>query len=238
MATMRTHRELFALLYTKYHTPNSGGILWSFDPGETTGVACFDYTIENEDSYVEPKLLYAVGISTPSAEDTLTFVSHTINTVYPNHSNQEIINQSTFIIESYLVYPWAVKEHTWSSIHTAQMIGGLKAYAGHHNIPLHMQSASKGKSFWHKQRTKKFINEVLTTQNNTNTNTNTKQHKTTQIQNNNPHAIDAVSHGLHFLTSKGDTIGNRRNRQHQSSAALHFTPTNTDDPPTDTQPTA
>lgn len=51
------------------------------------------------------------------------------------------------VYESYRIYAWRTKQHTWASLLTPRLIGGLEFLCRLRNVPHQAQSAQQGKAF-------------------------------------------------------------------------------------------
>lgn len=94
----------------------------SYDPGETTGIAHFEYG--ELESYWESKSILNIG-------------EHYLK-MRPNIT----------VIEKFQLYDWKAKSKSWSTFPTIEVIGVLKFLAALNGSRVVLQSASTGKGFW------------------------------------------------------------------------------------------
>jgi len=98
-------------------------MLLAFDPGQTTGWACFcrgELVAVGQTSKID-----AVEKALPQLEDVF-----------------ERIHPTLVIIEDYRVYAHKAKAHSWNSLHTPKLIGAIQALCSLRKIPVVMQMAS------------------------------------------------------------------------------------------------
>jgi len=102
----------------------------AIDPGETTGIAVW-----NTSSYgkMQIKLFQVETKDVGSGFDTLL---GGIKTIAPDHIR----------CEEYRVYNWMADSHSWSVLHTPQLIGAVKVLAHMLNIPLSFKLAQQPKA--------------------------------------------------------------------------------------------
>jgi hypothetical protein len=98
------------------------------DPGETTGLC----------------VLYK-GSFYPFQKNTS--ILDWAATAYDRLLRPERTRDTLVVAESYRIYSWKTKDHTWASLHTPRIIGGIQFLCKLRNIPLVMQSAAQGKAF-------------------------------------------------------------------------------------------
>jgi hypothetical protein len=115
------------------HPDFSASKFLALDPGETTGVAWWDGTTISLWQWDTKDLVHAFQ----TLEEFLhgTVVDH-------------------IRIENYRVYGWMADSHSWSELHTAQWIGGIKICAGLNNVPLSLKMAQAAKAFWTDEKLK------------------------------------------------------------------------------------
>lgn len=130
--------------------------LLCLDPGETTGWAVFDRGV----------FAQAGQLNTKPDVYTQT-VPQFLQTIQPTH----------IIMENYKVYAHKLKDHSWSSLHTSQLIGSIKMLSSMQNIGVSLQMASQAKGFC----------------------TDEKLRKWGMYQTGLKHARDAIRHGCYFL---------------------------------------
>ena len=103
-----------------------------FDPGETTGYALFESSVD------DVKLLKWDQLKSWPLEQSVEKFS-------PILSMEPAITQVVF--ESYQMYSWKEKEHHFSDIPTLQIIGCLKTLCIQHLIPYKSQTPQIAKQF-------------------------------------------------------------------------------------------
>lgn len=101
--------------------------LLCLDPGETTGVAVFD----------KGQLL---GYRQAATGD-LTMGTEAMNELILLERPQLIV------MEDYKVYGWKVKQHSWASLHTPQLLGTITTLALLAGIPIERRMAQEPKTF-------------------------------------------------------------------------------------------
>lgn len=101
----------------------------ALDPGETTGVAIWEGSLERVEMFqLETK---DVG----QAFDTLREV---VCHFKPDHIRAE----------EYRVYNWMAESHSWSVLHTPQLIGAIRVLAHLEKVPLTLKLAQHAKATW------------------------------------------------------------------------------------------
>lgn len=135
--------------------------LLALDPGETTGVCQIERIGDNTllvNQFQEHTNIIEWGID--SFDKLISFYTPSI-----------------VIIESYRIYSWKTKQHTWQSLHTPRLIGVAECLCRLKRIPLIQQSAQQGKGFVTDERLKEwdFYKPGI------------------------PHSMDATRHMLQFL---------------------------------------
>lgn len=86
-------------------------------------------------------------------------------------------NPDMMIIENYRVYPWLLKQHSWSEIPTLRYIGALQHIAALRGTPVRLQMAQLVKTYC----------------------TNPKLRQWGLYREDKKHANDAIRHGCYFL---------------------------------------
>lgn len=81
------------------------------------------------------------------------------------------------VMESYRIYPWQLKQHSFSDVPTLRYIGALQMLASQRRIPITLQAAAVAKEFA----------------------TDAKLRAWGLWQPNKRHANDSIKHGAHFL---------------------------------------
>lgn len=104
----------------------------AIDPGETTGVC-----------------VYSNGVFYPFQKNTsiIEWAADFLNLLICSHD-------TLVVAESYRIYAWRTKQHTWASLLTPRIIGGIETLCRLREIPLIMQSAQMGKGFMTDDRLK------------------------------------------------------------------------------------
>lgn len=97
------------------------------DPGETTGICCFE----------GPDLLDARQLKTKDAADGGAQILRYIKEWNPN----------VLVVEDYRVYAWKTQDHTWASLHTPRLIGILEYIGQTECIPVVKRMAQQAKGF-------------------------------------------------------------------------------------------
>lgn len=132
--------------------------LLALDPGETTGWAQF----------MGGNLIAHGFLGTGTFEQAVPEVTKLIDTKKPDHIR----------IEDYKVYPWLTQQHTFSSLHTPQLIGAIETLAVQRGIRTSREMAQRPKNFCTDDKLKMWGMYVT-----------------------NKHARDAIRHGcFYFLT--------------------------------------
>jgi hypothetical protein len=108
------------------------GRLLSLDPGQTTGYAVWECLSQSV------VLLDAGQLYTWAKEDIDVRPLNAIISKYgPTHT----------VLESYQIYEWKNKDHSWSQVPTIQVIGGIKVLCQWNNITYSQQTAQVAKQF-------------------------------------------------------------------------------------------
>lgn len=107
------------------------GRILAFDPGETTGYACFE---ASED---DVKLVQQGQVKTWPLDEGLRNIEFVITAMQPDK----------VVFESYQVYEWKASEHSWSQVPTIQIIGMIRTLLLQMAIPEHTQTAQIAKNF-------------------------------------------------------------------------------------------
>jgi hypothetical protein len=118
-------------LITRLNKHDFRGRIAIFDPGETTGFACFQRTAE------VTVLLGCQQIPTWPIESGYLELQKVLDEYRP----------SRVLYEAYHVYKWRLEEHTFSEVPTIQIIGALKLLLLQRGIPYSNQTAQVGKGF-------------------------------------------------------------------------------------------
>ena len=140
------------------------GQVLAIDPGETTGIAEFENL----------NRVKAYQVSTKDIEQGARQVTPILlNT-----------NWDRVIVEEYRVFSWRAKQHSWSHLHTAQLIGSIKGTCALEDLRVVMQTPQSAKGFCDNVKLKDWGFYIK----------------------GEPHARDAIRHGCYYLLfgSKGD----------------------------------
>jgi hypothetical protein len=108
------------------HYPNE--LIFAFDPGETTGFSIWR----------GGELLEAHQLQTKTIQDAWRAIEHDF---------LDVRVPDRIVMESYHIYKWRTEQHTWSAVHTLQLIGGIKMLAIQWTIPVYEQTAQVAKNF-------------------------------------------------------------------------------------------
>lgn len=155
----------FTNLYNKLH-PNKvpPARLLSLDPGETTGWSI----------YKGPVLYHGDQLETK--DNMFNNVIELLDATDPTH----------IICEDYKVYAHKLKDHSWASLHTPQLIGAIRMLAYQRNIPVFFQMAQQAKGFCTDDKLKKW------------------GYYKTGLR----HGRDSIRHGCYFLLFNKEDWGN------------------------------
>lgn len=105
--------------------------IMTFDPGETTGWATFDPSLE--------KKKVSAG-----QQNTKTFDPGSIMDLRDMIAS---FKPDAVVYESYRIYSWKSENHMWSEVHTLQVIGVVRYLCAEMGIPIYFQSAQIAKNF-------------------------------------------------------------------------------------------
>jgi|BioPla2DNA2_1021312.scaffolds.fasta_scaffold122969_2 hypothetical protein len=100
--------------------------LLTIDPGETTGWAFFKYG--------ELSTTGQIVIDKHNLADS---IEPLMNDIQP----------TVVVLENYRVYPWKMKQHSWSNLFTPQLIGAIQYLCSQRKIPVYLQMANQAKTF-------------------------------------------------------------------------------------------
>jgi len=106
--------------------PVSKELVLAIDPGVTTGFALFQFPHLRGHAQFRSTLV-------PSAARRVRLV---IDKYQPQH----------IVVEEYVIYPWMVRQQSWSSLHTVRLIGAIELIAADLKLPLTKQQALKAKN--------------------------------------------------------------------------------------------
>jgi len=144
-----------------HHSKKAGrelpSCLLCIDPGETTGWAIFHTT----------GLFHVDQFGTPDAASGTEEVKKILLQYKPDE----------VVIEDYRVYSWRSQHHSWSSLHTPRLIGGIEYLCHERGIKLTKQMAQTGKNFVSNEKLKAWG----------------------FYRPGKKHAMDAVRHGCYYL---------------------------------------
>lgn len=102
------------------------------DPGETTGTALI------VGPYVEGTAVESVGqIKGMTVPEAFVKIRQLIIDTKPD----------VVVMENYKVYSWKTRDHSWSDLFTARLIGAIECYCFDQNIKLVKQMAQQAKGF-------------------------------------------------------------------------------------------
>lgn len=155
--TNPTFQDLVRKIADQRGKPLFMGKVLAIDPGETTGIATFN----------------ALELIKFWQEDTKTLESSAKNLT------PILVNTAwdAVVIEEYRVFSWRSKEHSWSHLHTPQLIGYIRGTLAIEGIKPIMQTPQNAKGFCTDQKLKDWG----------------------FYQRGMPHARDAIRHGSFFL---------------------------------------
>lgn len=129
----------------------------ALDPGETTGACVFQGS----------DLLNYTQLITKSVPEGAATVKGYIIAWQP-----EVV-----VMESYRIYSWKTKDHTWASLHTPRLIGAIEYVCYDMELAIKQQSAQQGKGFC----------------------TDDKLHEWGLYKEGQKHARDAIRHACYYL---------------------------------------
>lgn len=105
----------------------------ALDPGETTGACVFH----------GPKLHDSCQLPT----GLMPTAAITVRTYIQGNHHRDFGPIDAVVMESYRVYSWKSKDHSWAGLHTPRLIGAIELICFDLGIPLYQQSAQQGKGF-------------------------------------------------------------------------------------------
>jgi hypothetical protein len=108
-------------------TEYMGRTFVGLDPGETTGAAVW--------AKGEVRLQQ---LETKDVGQAFLGLRAGLDALKPDHLR----------VEEYRVYNWMADSHSWSILHTPQLIGAIKVLALLHDIPISFKLAQAAKSTW------------------------------------------------------------------------------------------
>ena len=121
----------------------------TLDPGETTGWAIWHRTEWFPDGIVRENPI--VGVAYPKLFETGQADTKKLHTALSEPTSIAGLIKSfgpdLVVMEDYRIYEWKAEEHSWSSVHTIQLIGLIKTLCIQQNIPFVLQSAQVAKQF-------------------------------------------------------------------------------------------
>jgi hypothetical protein len=109
------------------------GTLLALDPGETTGWAIFESTVE------DVQMKGCGQVKTWPLEIGLNLIDPLVRKL----SDLPF----TVVLESYRVYEWKSDSHSWSDVPTLQVIGAIKTLCIQRRMPYYEQTAQVAKQF-------------------------------------------------------------------------------------------
>lgn len=98
------------------------------DPGETTGICCFEGC-----DILDATQIVAKNSPTVGANEIKAYI--------------EKWKPSFVVLEDYKVYSWKSEDHSWASLHTPRLIGALDYICNELGIPVTKQMAQAAKGF-------------------------------------------------------------------------------------------
>jgi len=107
------------------------GTLLTFDPGETTGYCFFKVDGDSVDMVEHGQL------PTNPVEKGAELIIQLIERLQP----------TIVVYEEYKVYDWKSASHSWSNLHTPQLIGCIKFMCSQKKIPIFHHMAQQAKIF-------------------------------------------------------------------------------------------
>lgn len=108
------------------------GKLLALDPGETTGYAVFECSSTSRPLVSESGHLFSNPV-----EKGIDALGELINRTKPNY----------IVCEDYKIYGWKSASHSWSELHTPQLIGCIRMFAYTLKIPFRKEMAQEPKGF-------------------------------------------------------------------------------------------
>lgn len=112
-------------------SPPIVGRILAFDPGETTGVACFISSAHHTE------LILGTEISTYPVSHGTTNIGHLFSVFKPTH----------VVFETYRIYKWKTDDHAWNEVHPVKVIGLIEHICAQHGIVPVGQTAQIAKQF-------------------------------------------------------------------------------------------
>lgn len=116
--------ELLSRTRPEYKPPER---LIALDPGETTGFALFE----------NGTLIKTMQLATKSIPESVEILEPLFDRIKPTH----------IVYEDYKVYEWKSDSHSWSSLHTPQLIGCIETLCTLQKIPFSKRMAQHAKGF-------------------------------------------------------------------------------------------
>jgi len=107
----------------------------AWDPGETTGQARWKFP----ETHIE-----LLQIETKDIGQAFQDLERQVAIQVPDHIRAE----------EYRVYNWMADSHSWSLLHTPQLIGAIKVLAALQDIPISFKLAQQAKAFWNDENLK------------------------------------------------------------------------------------
>ena len=142
--------------------PQYEGTIIALDPGETTGYAIFVHGLLKEAGQLKTK---TIPVSVPLLQKFFDRIA----TVYPT--------TKIIVYENYKVYGWKTEDHSWSNLHTSQLLGTIQTLSSIRNVPNFTQMAQVAKAFCTDQKLKEWG----------------------YYRKGEKHARDAIRHGCYYL---------------------------------------
>ena len=133
-------RELQCIVAEQKGLPLYEGAFLSIDPGETTGIAFFEFKwdIWHVKQWEE---------KTPDLTVTTSRFTEVLRDYDPD----------LLVVEDYRVYSWKAKDHTWSDLHTPRVIAAIEVLAAQRGLsPVVKQMAQLAKGFCTDEKLKEW----------------------------------------------------------------------------------
>lgn len=115
-----------------------GGLIYAFDPGETTGFcAMYDYQIK------ELRQIETPIDDVPKCYKNLQAVFYEMEEYRINMN----LPPTETACEDYKIYEWKSDDHKWSGVHTIKVVGFVQVLADYFKTPITMRMAQVAKGF-------------------------------------------------------------------------------------------
>jgi hypothetical protein len=125
-------------------------LILGLDPGETTGVC--------QIVHMGPMLMINQFQRNTSIIEWGVDAYNELIPDPPSHLKESLhyVPDAVVVIESYRIYSWRTKQHTWASLLTPRLIGCAETLCRLKKVPLIQQSAQVGKGFCTDDRLKQW----------------------------------------------------------------------------------